>query len=340
MTEVEQLATSGWDDLPAPGRPSRGARSRAGATDDASHRQLPLVTVGDAFDKIKSLAPSTVDCVVTSPPYWGLRSYGMAHREDTHNDWAQTGEGRNGLRGEIPGYDWYRRHGGLLGLEPYPEWYIAHLVEIFALLRPALKPTSSIWVNLGDTYFARWSSIRSEGRQGLGTGERLRRRTPSGGYLHDKQLMLIPARFAIAMQDAGWILRNDLIWSKTGIPPRPEKDRLRLSHEHFFHFVQRSGRERPNYWYDLSGAEPGARDVVSVAVSKGRDGHSATFPKQLVSPRIESSCPPGGLVVDPFCGSGSTLAAAIELGRRAHGIELSPTYAASARAHVRSLHSV
>src|SRR5690606_12188196 len=112
--------------------------------------------------------------------------------------------------------------------------------------------------------FGRWSSIRDEGRQGLGGGERLRRVTPSGGFLHDKQLLLIPARFAIAMQERGWILRNDLIWHKPHMPPRPEKDRLRLSHEHLFHFVKRQTGGRPAYYYDLDEVEAGALDVVSM----------------------------------------------------------------------------
>lgn len=307
---------------------------------DQPERRLPLVSVGDAYDVLARLAPNSVDCVVTSPPYWGLRSYGLDHNEDVLNEWLATDPQLIGRAPSPPPYDWYRKHGGVLGLEPYPDWYVSHLVEIFQRLVPSLAAGANVWVNLGDTYFARWSSIRQAGRQGLGDGERTRRRTPSGGYLHDKQLLLIPARFAIAMQDAGWILRNDLIWSKSGVPPRPEVDRLRLSHEHFFHFVQRSRGGRPVYWYDVDQAEPGRRDVVSVKAWSGLGGHSATFPTELVMPRIASSCPPGGLVLDPFCGTGSTLVAARALERRAHGIELSPSHAATARTRVRALRAV
>jgi DNA modification methylase len=214
-----------------------------------------------------------------------------------------------------------------LGLEPYPEWYVDHLVEIFDQARPALHQRANLWVNLGDTYFARWSSIRRKGRQGLARDRRTRRRTPSGGIRHDKQLLLIPARFAIAMQEAGWILRNDVIWAKTSVAPRPERDRLRLAHEHFFHFVQRAPRRRPTYFYDLTAAEPGARDVVNAPVGQGGNGHSATFHPSLIEPRILSSSPRGGLVVDPFCGSGTTLICAIEHGRVAHGFDASPRYA-------------
>jgi site-specific DNA-methyltransferase (cytosine-N4-specific) len=201
------------------------------------------------------------------------------------------------------------------------------------LARPTLKPTGSIWVNLGDTYFARWASIRDGGRQGLNAG-RIRRRTPSGGYLHDKQLLLIPARFAIAMQDAGWILRNDLIWSKPNVIPRPEADRLRLSHEHWFHFVLRQARGRPRYYYDLGSCENGALDVVMCETPKGQNGHSATFPSELIRPRISSSCPPGGLVVDPFCGTGRAVIEAALLSRHALGFEASEAYAKDAAANV------
>lgn len=304
----------------------------------SAQQKLPLVSVGDAFDLLPKLRASSVDCVVTSPPYWGLRSYGHEHDDSLIERWesAHPGLTRQQLRSHVPGYEWYRENGGVLGLEPYPDWFISHLVEIFERLRPSLAKTGSLWVNLGDTYFARWSSIRSDGRQGLGDSPRTRRVTPSGGYLKDKQLLLVPSRFAIAMQDAGWILRNDLIWSKRDVPPRPNTDdRLKLSHEHFFHFVKPRTDSRARYYYDLSQTEDGARDVIEVPSTKGRDGHSATFPAEIVRPRIESSCPPGGLVLDPFCGTGRTLECAIDTGRRAHGIELSDSYAKAARANAR-----
>jgi site-specific DNA-methyltransferase (adenine-specific) len=147
-----------------------------------------------------------------------------------------------------------------------------------------------------------------------------------GGYRQEKQMMLIPARFAIAMQEDRWILRNDLIWSKPHVAPRPERDRLRLAHEHFLHFVKRPREGRAKYFYDLDQAEPGARDVVSVATKAGSDGHSATFPEALITPRILTSSPPGGTVLDPFAGTGRTLDVALKHGRNAIGFELSPTF--------------
>lgn len=285
---------------------------------------------GDAYELISKLPEHSIDLVLTSPPYWGLRTYGLERRDDVLAQWKLAADDSTS---QVPPYSWFREAGGVLGCEDYPDWYISHLVEFFRLVRQTLKPSGSIWVNIGDTYFATWSSIRDSGRQGLKEG-RVRRKTPAGGYLHDKQLLLIPARFAIAMQDDGWILRNDLIWAKTKVLPRPEKDRLRLSHEHWFHFVGRSPGRRPKYHYDLSATEKGSLDVVTCAVEKGTNGHTATFPTAFIRPRILSSSPEDGLVLDPFCGTGRAVSEAISLGRRALGFELSQQYAADAQCRV------
>ncbi|WP_370370297.1 site-specific DNA-methyltransferase [Catenulispora sp. GP43] len=291
------------------------------------------VRQGDAYDLFAKLPPESVDLVITSPPYWGLRTYGLDHDEEILQKWVDEG----GDKDTTPPYDWYRMNGGCLGLEPLPEWFVDHLVEIFQRGAAALKPGGSMWINLGDTYFARWSSIRMDGRQGLGDNPRMRRKTPMGGFRQEKQLLLIPARFAIAMQDKRWILRNDLIWHKPNVPPRPEKDRLRLAHEHFFHFVKRPKEGRAAYYYDIEPLEQGGRDVVTVNVRAGSDGHSATFPTELILPRIESSCPPGGLVLDPFCGTGRSLTVALATGRRALGFELTEPFTQAARANINSI---
>nr|WP_188285151.1 site-specific DNA-methyltransferase [Streptomyces sp. CBMA29] len=312
---------------------------------------------GDAYDLMATLPPESIDLLITSPPYWGLRSYGQEHNESILKDWLAEDATRDQLN--VPSYEWYREHGGVLGLEPMPEWYISHLVEILQRGAHALKSRGSMWINVGDTYFARWSSIRHDGRQGLGDNPRSRRRTPMGGYRQEKQLLLIPTRFAIAMQDRRWILRNDLIWHKPNVPPRPEKDRLRLAHEHFFHFVKRPKEGRAKYYYDIEQAEPGARDVVyydfemlgdeeessyydyqeveddaydvvMTRVRSGSDGHSATFPIDLITPRILSSCPPGGTLLDPFCGTGRSLTVAASSGRKAIGFELQKEFHAAA----------
>lgn len=309
--------------------PVQEALIAAVASDDVS------VERGDAYDVIRELPSASVDLVITSPPYWGHRSYGLDHNWEILAEWKKAGGGSN----STPPYDWYRKHGGVLGLEPLPEWYVFHLVEIFELTRRCLKAPGSLWVNIGDTYFARWSSIRENGRQGLGDNARQRRRTPMGGFRQEKQLLLIPARFAIAMQERRWILRNDLIWYKPNVPPRPEVDRLRLAHEHFFHFVKRPKEGRAKYYYDISNAEPSGNDVVICNSRRGQDGHSATFPIELIRPRILSSCPRGGLLLDPFCGTGRTLSVAAQSGRRAIGIEIAPRYAEAAKKSFRQRRS-
>jgi DNA modification methylase len=281
-----------------------------------------LLFQGDAYDLLPLLPPSSIDLILTSPPYWGHRSYGLDHNWGILGDWRAAG----GAIEVPPSYDWYRSHGGILGLEPIPEWFVHHLSEFFDRAKSALKPQGSLWINLGDTYFARWSSIREQGRQGLGDSRRQRRRTPMGDYRQEKQLLLIPARFAIAMQERQWILRNDLIWHKPNVPPRPEQDRLRLSHEHFFHFVKKPKEGRAKYFYDLSAAEPEMNDVVTYNVKPGEDGHSATFSEDLIVPRIASSSPKGGTVLDPFCGSGRALATAVKLQRRAVGFDISGAF--------------
>lgn len=286
------------------------------------------VYTGDAYDLLPLLAETSVDLVLTSPPYWGLRDYDADHNWDIWDDWL--GEGHT--KDERPTFAWYREHGGTLGLEPLPEWYVSNIVELINLAHRALKPSGSLWLNIGDTYFARWSSIRPKGRQGMGDHTRLRRRTPMGGFRQEKQLLLIPARTAIALQEHRWILRNDLIWYKPNVQPRPETDRLALTHEHLFHFVKRPTEGRAKYYYDKSHAGDPPHDVVRQPVKPGRDGHSATFPEALITPRILSSCPPDGVVLDPFCGVGTTLVAAKKVGRRGLGFELNPAYASAALA--------
>lgn len=276
-----------------------------------------VVRHGDAFDLFDKLQKSSVDLVITSPPYWGHRDYGLPHNWDYFNDIPTVRK----IGPVSPGYQWYREQGGLLGLEPYPEWFVQHLAEILDKAKAGLKPSGSMWINIGDTYFARWASIREQGRQGLGTDERYRRKTPLGGIRAEKNLLSIPARFAIAMQERGWILRNDVIWHKPNAVPRPEGDRLRSVHEHFFHFVKKPSAGRATNYYDIGEAEPRAGDVVTVNVAPGEAGHSATFPHDLIEPRILTSCPPGGVVLDPFSGTGRALEVALEHGRHAIGFD-------------------
>lgn len=308
-------------DLETKARPKSRRSSDAPVNGTCPHVER-VFRQGDAYDLVAELKPQSVDLIITSPPYWGQRSYGQVHNWSIHEEWKRS----SGAEQNPPPYDWYRANGGVLGLEPYPDWYTFHLVEILERARKCLRDSGSMWINVGDTYFARWASIRENGRQGLGGHPRERRRTPMGGYLQEKQLLLIPSRFAIRMQDARWILRNDVIWFKPNVPPRPERDRLRLTHEHFFHFVKRPKEGRAKYYYDFSAVEPNGFDVVTYNVRPGENGHTATFPEDLIAPRIVSSCPPGGCVLDPFCGTGRSLAVALKSGRSAIGFDMEKAY--------------
>ena len=285
---------------------------------------------GDAFELFDELPGACVDLVITSPPYWGQRSYDLAHNWDLFNNIPKARRLGNAPRG----YGWYRELGGALGLEPYPEWYVAHIAEILQKAQRVLKPSGSLWLNIGDTYLARWSSIRDSGRQGLADHHRERRKTPLGGIRQEKQLLLIPARVAIACQERGWILRNDMIWYKPNVTPRPEGDRLKLSHEHFFHFVKKPRLGRPKYYYRPESAEDRKNDVVLVNVEAGERDHTATFPQKLIVPRIQTSSPPKGLVLDPFCGTGRVLQVSLALGRRAIGFEKSGKFYRVARSKI------
>jgi DNA modification methylase len=275
---------------------------------------------GDAFDLLADLPASSVDVLVTFPPYWGLRTYGLEHNDTIDTLWE------HGPR--PPGWRWYREQGGALGQEPYPEWYVQNIVDILLCAEPALKPAASVLLNVGDTYWARGSSLRDGGRQGLGTPDRARRHARAGGWRHEKQLLMIPSRVAVALQDAGWPVYDDVIWRKVGAAPQPARDRLVLAHEHLFHF---------------SAAETtcgdGGGEVLAVRVSRGGEGHSATFPPELVSSRILACCPPGGLLVDPFCGTGTALRVAVEHDRRAVGFDDCADYAEVAAAKLLEVRS-
>src|SRR6266540_6924665 len=122
---------------------------KATETDDGTNevrlsRPTGRVIQGNAYDLISGLPDDSIDLIISSPPYWGLRTYGQDHNWEVEAEW----DGK-----ENPSYEWYRSQGGVLGLEPYPDWYVHHLIEFFDLARTKLKAGGSIWLNIGDTYF-------------------------------------------------------------------------------------------------------------------------------------------------------------------------------------------
>jgi len=238
-----------------------------------------------------------VACIVTSPPYYGQRDYGVE---------------------------------GQLGLEDDPQEYLDRLVSIFDAMVPILNDTGSLWVNLGDTYWSgRRQSRGGESKQfSRRIGLRPQDKRRPGLWTRGKQLLLIPHRFAIAMQDRGWIVRNDNVWVKNNPTPDQVRDRCAVSHEYVFHFV----REQFYYWNKNAVGRQTPKslmppyDTWQVAKSQGARGHKAAFSEQLVELPILATCPPGGTVLDPFAGSGTTLNYARKHGRLGIGVDISPEY--------------
>lgn len=291
---------------------------------------------GDALEQLRMLPDSSVNTCITSPPYFGLRDYGVE---------------------------------GQIGLESTPAEYVAKLVAVFREVRRVLRSDGTFWLNLGDSYANddTWGGTtggkHATGYQGEPVG-RNRRRTG----LTPKDLMGIPWRVAFALQEDCWTLRSDIIWAKPNPMPESVTDRPTRSHEYVF-LLSKSAR----YYYDAEAIKeegtshlhdkrygPGApgrarteepwnqnapykphrgfksldtthgrnkRDVWTVATHPYPEAHFATFPEELIEPMILAGCPEGGIVLDPFAGSGTTLAVANRLGRHAIGIELNPAYA-------------
>lgn len=330
----------------------------------------------DVFDGLAQLADASINCCVTSPPYFGLRDYGMA---------------------------------GQIGLEPTPDEFVAKLVAVFREVRRVLTDDGTCWVNMGDSYAASQSNnggysskstlagFTSPNTKGRRANESTNARKIAHG-LKPKDLIGIPWRLAFALQADGWYLRQDLIWHKPNPMPESVTDRCTKAHEYIF-LLSKSAR----YFYDAeaisepvapstverlsqpnldqqngSGRVPGKtngnmkaapprfggnkygksdaaenrtksgneyeigngtrnkRSVWTVATQPFSEAHFATFPPDLIEPCIKAGCPKGGTVLDPFFGAGTTGLVADRLGRNAIGIELNPEYAAMAAKRIKA----
>jgi DNA modification methylase len=289
------------------------------------------IHVGDAEATLAAMPSDSVHMCMTSPPYFGLRDYG----ED-----------------------------GQIGLEDSLDEYIAELVAVFEEIRRVLRPDGSAWLNLGDSYAtARRDHTGGDQVGGAPTDDYA---TREQGALGRKNKMLVPHRVAIALQEAGWIVRNDVTWVKPNPMPSSVKDRLNTTTEQIFHLTP-----NPDYYYDLdairepyseaskeryehgydgsiesashqnqaipdgdispnsNGKNPG--DVFEVTTKPFPDAHFAVYPPELCEKPIKSTCPPGGIVLDPFAGAGTTCLVAKELDRRFIGVDLNPEYVAMAQ---------
>jgi site-specific DNA-methyltransferase (adenine-specific) len=286
------------------------------------------ILVGDALSSLKGLPDGGVRTCVTSPPYWGLRDYG--------ND-------------------------DQIGLEASPSDFVESLCQVFDEVWRVLADDGTVWVNLGDSYAgASLSRASNNGRAGYGnpregTFSRL------GDGLKHKDLVGIPWRFAFAMQERGWYLRQDIIWAKPNPMPESVTDRCTKSHEYIFLFSK-----QPKYFFDgeaikeKASTEPVSRDknaegyqadyaggdrfsagarvygadgmrnkrsVWNVGVASFKDAHFAVYPPALIEPCIKAGSAEGDTVLDPFSGSGTTGEVALKLGRNYIGCELNPDYA-------------
>lgn len=255
---------------------------------------LPMVesTIfeGDALSVLQRLPEASVQAVITSPPYWGLRDYNIPEQ---------------------------------VGLEPTLPQFINRLTTIFREVRRILKDDGVFWLNIGDGYTSGNRGWRAPDKKNPARAMDVRPDTPEG--LKPKDLLGIPWRLAFALQDDGWYLRADIIWNKPNAMPESVKDRPTRAHEYMFMCTK---AER--YYYNRKAIlEPNGRNRRSVwdIHTQGFAGaHFATFPPRLIEPCILASTRPADIVLDPFFGSGTVGVVAQQLGRRYVGIELNPDY--------------
>jgi DNA modification methylase len=248
------------------------------------------------------LADASVDLVVTSPPYFGMRDYGSPDE---------------------------------IGIESTPAEYAAEIIKTLAEMRRLLKPGGSVFLVIGDKY-ARTGGVDRKVRGGAGEpGGRAHARQVQRGVpgVPDKSLIGLPYRVALAAIDEGWWWRQEIVWHKPNPLPESVRDRCQRSHETILHLTP-----TPRYY-----AAPGVResDVWTFAVQGYRDPfgrkHPAVFPLGIPRRCIDMYCPPGGTVLDPFAGSGTTLVAAVQSGRTAIGLDLNTEYLDVARTRLENI---
>lgn len=293
------------------------------------------IMVGDAVSRLRELPDGVVRTCVTSPPYWGLRDYG--------ND-------------------------GQLGLEPTPQEFVENLCEVFDEVGRVLADDGTLWVNLGDSYGSPSAGRndfdhRADGKTG-GMSSKHKKRAVKHvqSTIRSKDLVGIPWRFAFAMQDRGWYLRQDIIWAKPNPMPESVTDRCTKSHEYVFLLTKnptyyfdhgaikepaihagnvvkayKSGknqteqkfRDTATGGHDIAVAETrNKRSVWTVNTKSYKEAHFAVYPPELITPCVLAGSAEGDTVLDPFSGSGTTGEVALTHGRNYVGVELNPDYAA------------
>lgn len=257
------------------------------------------ILTGDAEFLLQSITPSSIQCCITSPPYWGLRDYGIA---------------------------------GQIGAEMVLDDYLSKLVRIFAEVRRVLTDDGTLWLNIGDSYTSGGRTWRDSDKKNPARGMDYRAPTPQG--LKPKDLIGVPWRLAFALQQDGWFLRSDIIWNKNNGLPESVKDRPARMHEYVF-LLTKSER----YFYDyeavyeraVNGKQRNCRSVWNINTEPFKDAHFATFPRELVTRCLSAGSKAGSIVLDPFFGSGTVGEVCQIFDRRFIGIELNPEYVEIAR---------
>lgn len=254
-----------------------------------------VIYEGDALCVLRNLPSESVQCCMTSPPYWGLRNYNVFNQ---------------------------------IGLEPTLPAFIGRLRTIFTEVRRVLRKDGVLWLNIGDGFTSGNRGWRAPDKKNRARAMNMRPDTPDG--LKPKDLLGVPWRLAFALQDDGWYLRADIIWHKPNATPESVKDRPTRAHEYLFMFTK-SERYRYDRMAILEPNRRNKRSVWNINTLAYAGAHFATFPPKLVEPCIKSSTGPGDFVLDPFFGSGTTGLVASDLGRKYIGIELHPEYIALAQ---------
>jgi site-specific DNA-methyltransferase (adenine-specific) len=253
-----------------------------------------IIIEGDALTVLRRLPARHVQCIVTSPPYWGLRDYNTPDQ---------------------------------IGLEPTLPQFVNRLLTLFQEAKRVLRDDGVLWLNIGDGYTSGNRGWRAPDKKNPARAMTVRPDAPEG--LKPKDLMGIPWRLAFALQDDGWYLRTDVIWNKPNAMPESVKDRPTRAHEYLFMFSKEE-----QYFYDRNAVRElngrNCRSVWNINTQPFPGAHFATFPAKLVEPCLRSCTRPGDFVLDPFFGSGTVGLAAQQLGRRYVGIELHPEYVALA----------
>jgi DNA modification methylase len=255
----------------------------------------------DARVALPKLPDKSVQCCVTSPPYWSLRDY------------------------EMPGQ---------IGLEPTVDQFIYRLVEIFSEVRRILKDDGVLWLNIGDAYTSGNRKYRARDKKNPIRAMSYRPDTPEG--LKPKDLLGMPWKLAFALQRDGWYLRSDIIWYKPNCMPESVKDRPTKAHEYLF-LLSKSER----YYYDYKAVRENGRNrrtVWSIPTQPFKGAHFATFPYALIEPCILAGSKEGDYVLDPFFGAGTVGVVSGLLGREYIGIELNPEYVEIAKDRIANEH--